>query len=133
MPTCLTQLLCLDGEGRCNISLVVPPREKTCLRGFRQREIQTILLSYRDQLESLNFACSTFGYDTFQNAKNKGADQTARMRRLVCAFVVRKPPKTGFLATRPNYNVASRTQAGGCQLTHLNHQANTPISLKYLA
>ena len=32
---------------------------------------------------------------------NKGADQTARMRRLVCAFVVRKPPKTGFLATRP--------------------------------
>ena len=32
---------------------------------------------------------------------NKGADQTARMRRLVCAFVVRKPPKTGFLASRP--------------------------------
>ena len=24
------------------------------------------------------------------------------MRRLVCAFVVRKPPKTGFLAARPN-------------------------------
>ena len=23
------------------------------------------------------------------------------MRRLVCAFVVRKPPKTGFLASRP--------------------------------
>ena len=23
------------------------------------------------------------------------------MRRLVCAFVVRKPPKTGFLAARP--------------------------------
>ena len=32
---------------------------------------------------------------------NKGADQTARMRRLVCACVVRKPPKTGFLASRP--------------------------------
>ena len=32
---------------------------------------------------------------------NKGADQTARMLRLVSAFVVRKPPKTGFLATRP--------------------------------
>ena len=26
------------------------------------------------------------------------------MRRLVCAFVVRKPPKTGFLASRPIYN-----------------------------
>ena len=31
-------------------------------------------------------------------ANNKGADQTARM---VCACVVRKPPKTGFLASRP--------------------------------
>ena len=35
-------------------------------------------------------------------ANNKGADHTARMHRLVCAFVVRKPPKTGFLTTRPN-------------------------------
>ena len=32
---------------------------------------------------------------------NKGADQTARMPRLVCACVVRKPLKTGFLASRP--------------------------------
>ena len=79
-----------------------PRREKTCLRGFRQSEIQTSLLSYRDQLENGNFACSKFRYDTFQKANNKDADQTARMRRLVCAFVVRKAPKTGFLATRPN-------------------------------
>ena len=42
-------------------------------------------------------------YGTFQKANNKGADQTARMRRLVCACVVRKPPKTGFLASRPIY------------------------------
>ena len=28
---------------------------------------------------------------TLQNVNNKGADQTAWMRRLVCAFVVRKP------------------------------------------
>ena len=34
---------------------------------------------------------------------NKGADQTARMRRLVCTFVVLKPPKTDFLASRPIY------------------------------
>ena len=46
-------------------------------------------------------ACSKLRYDTLQNANNKGADQTARMRRLVCACVVRKPPKTGFLASRP--------------------------------
>ena len=30
----------------------------------------------------------------------KGTDQSVWMRRLVCAFVVLKPPKTGFLATR---------------------------------
>ena len=29
-------------------------------------------------------------WPSFQIANNKGADQTARMRRLVCAFVVRK-------------------------------------------
>ena len=40
-------------------------------------------------------------YDTFQNANNKGADQTARMRRLVCSFVVRKPPKKVYLALWP--------------------------------
>ena len=36
-----------------------------------------------------------------KNQKKKCADQTARMRRLVCACVVHKPPKTGFLASRP--------------------------------
>ena len=35
---------------------------------------------------------------------NKGADQTARMHRLVCAFVVLKPLKTGFLAMGPFYS-----------------------------
>ena len=79
--------------------LIGPRREKTCLRGFRQSEIQTSHLSYRDNLENWNFTCSQF---SFQKANNKGADQTARMRRLICACVVRKPPKTGFLATRPN-------------------------------
>ena len=34
---------------------------------------------------------------------NKGADQAVRMLRLVWAFVVRKPLKTGFLATKPIY------------------------------
>ena len=38
-----------------------------------------------------------------KKANNKGADQTAQMRRLVCACVVPKPPKTGFLASRPKY------------------------------
>ena len=33
-----------------------PRRNKTCLRGFRQSDIQTSLLSCRDQLENRNFA-----------------------------------------------------------------------------
>ena len=44
--------------------------------------------------------------DRFSEANNKGADQSARMRRLVCAFVVLKHPKTGFLASRSNYDRA---------------------------
>ena len=71
-------------------------REKNCLRGFRQSEFQTSLLSYRDYIENSNFTCSKITYDTFHKSNNKDADQTARMRRLVCACVVRKPPKTGF-------------------------------------
>ena len=49
----------------------------------------------------LNFTCSKFIPATFCNVNNKGADQAVRMRRLVCAFVVRKPLMTGFLASRP--------------------------------
>ena len=78
-----------------------PNCEKTCLPGFRQCEFQTSLLSYRDQIEKWNFTWSMFTYDSFQKANNKGADQTLWMRRLVCACVVPKPPKTGFLASRP--------------------------------
>ena len=44
---------------------------------------------------------SKFGYGTFQNANNMGADPTAQMIRLVFAFVIRNPPKTGFLTLNP--------------------------------
>ena len=37
--------------------------------------------------------------------KNIGADQTARMRRLVCAFVVPKLPKTGFFRVEAQIRV----------------------------
>ena len=36
-----------------------------------------------------NFGFSKYRYYTFLAANNKGADQTARMRRMICAFVVR--------------------------------------------
>ena len=73
------------------LSIFGPRREKTCLRGFCQSELQTTLLSYR----------LAFTYDTFVIGNNKGADQTVRKPRLVCACVVCKPPKTGFLPSRP--------------------------------
>ena len=44
-------------------------------------------------------------YDTFQKAKNTDADQTVRMRSLVCPCVDRKPLKTGFLASRPKWHI----------------------------
>ena len=62
--------------------------EKTWLRGFQQCMTQTGLLSYSDEIEAWNFRFSKYRYYTIQVANNKGADQTARMRRLVCAFVV---------------------------------------------
>ena len=63
--------------------------EKTCLRDFRQSETQTSLLSYGDKLEYQNSACINWSHNAYQKSNNKCADQTARTRRLVCAFVVR--------------------------------------------
>ena len=45
-------------------------------------------------------AVANYRYYTIQAANNKGADQTARMHRLICSFVVRIwQKKTGFLMT----------------------------------
>ena len=48
----------------------------------------------------LNFTGTKFTYDTFQKANNKGTDQSALMRRLVC--VVCKPRRQVFLRCGPN-------------------------------
>ena len=42
-----------------------------------------------------------WGYFTFQKTNNKGTDYTARMRRLVCTFVVRKQQSQGFSPRGP--------------------------------
>ena len=39
----------------------------------------------------LKFPCSRFTYGAFQKANNNGADQTAQMRRLVCACYLQYP------------------------------------------
>ena len=60
-------------------------------------------------------------YDTFKKANNKGADQAARIRRLVCACVIRNTPKTGFLASRPIYGILF-TQAKASDVAKLCSQ-----------
>ena len=47
--------------------------------------------------------CGKFICDTFQKANNKGADQSAWVCRLVCAFVVLKPQRPVFLHQGPYY------------------------------
>ena len=79
--------------------IIGPRRDKPCHRCFRESETETSLPSYRDWLEHWDFAGSMLRYGTFQKANNKGADQFAQMRRLVCAFVGRKAQKTSFLAS----------------------------------
>ena len=45
--------------------------------------------------------CSIFRYD-YQKANNKGADQSVRMCRLVCTFVVHKHRRQGFSRQGPS-------------------------------
>ena len=40
-------------------------------------------------------------YDTSQEVNNKGADQFAQMRRMVCTFVIHKPRRQGFSRRGP--------------------------------
>ena len=48
-------------------------------------------------------------YCTFQSLNNKGADQTARMRRLICAFVVRMQQSPVF-SRRDSYDIGTATR-----------------------
>ena len=59
------------------------------------------------RLDKIKPACSAtwnFGYSKYTLANYKGTDQTARMHRLICAFVVCIWHKTRFRMTRPISN-----------------------------
>ena len=90
-------------DTQCNTTglLFEPRHEKICLRDFRPGNTQTGLRSHREELEAWNFGYRRMMYFTIQAANNKGVDETARMRRLICTFVVRIWHKTGFLMTWP--------------------------------
>ena len=59
---------------------------KPVIRVSNQVHAQPSLLSYRDWLESGNFACIKLGSCTFMRVNSKSTDQTGRMGRLVYAF-----------------------------------------------
>ena len=65
-----------------------------------------------------------FRYDTFQRENNKGTDRTEWIHRLVCACVVRKPRRKGFLA----HMLAAKVQMG---LPSLARAFTAPINTKY--
>ena len=70
----------------------------------------TKLVSYQSPwlpwlARKLNFTYSKFTYDTCQKANNKRADQTAWMRRLVCAFDVPKYRRQVFSPRGPSFMV----------------------------
>ena len=86
-----------------------PCREKTCL-GFWLGHAQTCLLSYRDFSESCKIACCKLSFRTFLRMNNKGADQTALMRRLICAYVVRILQSQVFSRSRPKHSMSTEVK-----------------------
>ena len=76
--------------------------------GFPPKRVPKHTPQLQRLARQLKFICSKSAYGTFIQANNKGADQTARMRRLVCVCVVCNSPKTGFLATRPKYKLKDK-------------------------
>ena len=61
----------------------------------------------------------------------KATDQTVRMSRLVCAFVVRKPPKTGFLASRPTYEIRQGSTNLRCYNTYCLKSSKNSLCYMY--
>ena len=91
---------------QCTVQSFLAAMRENLTSGFPTKRDSNKSPQLQRLTRKLKFACSKFRHDTFQKANNKGTDQSARMRRLVCAFVVCNPPppKTGFLASRPIYN-----------------------------
>ena len=83
------------------MSLVVEPRyERKCLWEFPTRSDSNWLAQLQKLAWSLKFWLQKLETLHYLGSENKGADQTARMRRLICAFVVRIWYKTRFLMAR---------------------------------
>ena len=69
--------------------IMSPVMRKPVFGGLHSGETLTGLLSHSCWLESWKFGYSIYRYYTIYGVNNKGADQTARMHRLICIFIVR--------------------------------------------
>ena len=66
-------------------------------------------------------------------------DQTVHLRRLVCAFVVHKPPKIGLLSLRPIFDGSLLTlpeflaakKASRYEAFHFHHSDNLLLCFRY--
>ena len=85
--------------------------QEFCFYNLKRYSIKTNTFHYNSLLPLQRIADTWMSVKVPYGVNNKGADQSARMRRLVCACDVRKPPKTGFLATGPNYDSANFLKA----------------------
>ena len=70
----------------------------------------------------------TYSYFTVLIVINKGADQAAQVRRLVCAFVVRKQQSQGF--SRRGHMIWKPRLPGLCLITHM-HFAASDLGLQF--
>ena len=68
--------------------------------GFPKKRVSNQSPQLQRLARNGNFTCNKFTYDAFQKVNYMDADQTAWMCRLVCACVIHKHPKTGFLTRR---------------------------------
>ena len=76
--------------------IIGPLREKTCLRVFLTKRDSNKSPHLQRLARKLKFHLWQVYIWYFAKSDNKGADQTARMRRLVCACVVRQLPEDRF-------------------------------------
>ena len=83
--------------------LYEPRHEKTCLREFPTRSDSNWPAQLQKLAWVLKFRLYNLEILYYLSSENKGADQTARMRRLICAFVVRTWHKIHFLMARLIY------------------------------
>ena len=92
---------------KCIIS--VPRRDKTCLRGFRQSETKTSLLSYNSEISLV----ASFDMIFSNKRTSKALIRLRGFGGWSAPLFVRNPPpsppppppKTGFLTSRPNYYI----------------------------